>query len=247
MSKNSGISVNGIMLEEYVRDRELISEEIERINLIGEVNNRVFLNRHISPKYKETKEKNGRVKILGNFEKNHANFENFMIRQMKEEYKVSNLTLIILLCYEKDRFYSSADISDIIKEIADKNNIELTNLNPEPGVRLTLSVLYRKEISMYMERVKPNSTAPMEYRIVEDGLEKLSLEKALELSKNNLPRKSNQNMRVKTKKEIPVEKYPEVIESEKINKISKEIPSVVEKLKELGLQIVINGDVKIYF
>jgi hypothetical protein len=241
------ITVNGVMLSEFLRDKEQLSEEVRRNTLIREVKENVFRYNPLHARYREHKEKNGRVKILGNFEKNHANFENFMIRQMKEEYKVSNLTLIVLLCYEKDRFYSSSDISDIIKYIADKNNIELANLNPEPGVRLTLSVLYRKEISMYMERVKSNSTAPMEYRIVEDGLEKLSLEKALELSKNNLPRKSNQNMRVKTEKEIPVEKYPEVIESEKINKISKEIPSVVEKLKELGLQIVINGDVKIYF
>jgi hypothetical protein len=51
MGRND-ITVNGIVLPEYLKDKELIKDEIERTELFESQTDTIRLGRHLKPKYK---------------------------------------------------------------------------------------------------------------------------------------------------------------------------------------------------
>ena len=112
---HNDITVNGIILPEYLKDKELIKDEIERTELFESQTDTIKLGRHVKPKYESKKEKNGKVKILGNREKNRYNYERYLLNAIKSK-KLLDAIVIIMIAHPTETVLTTKIVADIINK-----------------------------------------------------------------------------------------------------------------------------------
>lgn len=86
-----GITVNGIKIDEFMKDKDEISEQIEREKLVSENTPEISVYRKSRERYKPHNEKNGKVRELNQKEINESVYEETMcklLRNMKYKHAI---------------------------------------------------------------------------------------------------------------------------------------------------------------
>lgn len=143
------IMVNGMMLNEYLRDNESIEEEVKSKEFIRQGFDGVALNRHIKEKYKSHKEKNGKVIHLGQIEINKAEY----VGRMKNAVsKYDSKAQLILYClnYEGDGYLKISKVGDEIVNFAKEHNINTNERKIRHALRSAMGWIRHSKLSEYL-------------------------------------------------------------------------------------------------
>jgi hypothetical protein len=182
MSVKNPITVNGIILSEYVKDNDSRISRIRGENLKKEGHDAVNLYNKPIIRHKKRKEKNGDVKIMGNYELNRQNYQNYLIQELKSTNSLTNLCVIVLLCGPDSEYHTSKSVSDILIKQTKKLNMPV-NERLEYAVRARLGAIKKSALADYMLLPKRKAGMPTFYSIRQETKDSLTIEKAIELSK----------------------------------------------------------------
>lgn len=137
------IMVNGMMIDEYLKDKELISEEDERKRLLRENTPDAHPYRKSRIRYKSKKEKNGKVKILNQNEMNKAMRIDKLIRSLRNndyyQFVVSEL-----VCGDNG-FLNNANLRDLVETISKEHSISIIK-HPLIPLRKALNSITNSEL-----------------------------------------------------------------------------------------------------
>jgi len=252
LSERHPITVNGIILDEFLRDNESLEEEIEAKKYISEATEKVFPNRYIKPKYKDKKERNGKVIILGQREKNIKMYETELEKTLKAN-NIPKAVIIILLCNQEHEWFSSKLITSIIEKKLKEINFVIRKL-VRGSVRQTIVHMNKNEIAQYIDkkeyyRSRANDYKPPDYRIKPEYLDTFTIEQAyaLYLSKQTKPEIKKQQVaqpipQEKTESMIETAQPMAVAESDDMNKL---LGKISDMIKSAG-GITLTGDIHIH-
>jgi hypothetical protein len=190
MSVKNPITVNGVILSEYIKDHDKIISRIRGETLKKEGNDKVSLYQKPKIRYKNHHEKNGEIKIMGNYELSIENYENYLKKELLGTNSLSNLCVIILLCDSRHEKYTSRIIGNILIEYSKKLNIPV-NKNLEFAVRARLGALKKSALADHMFIPKRKIGMPTYYSMSPQAKKSLTLEKALELAKTRKIKKDS--------------------------------------------------------
>lgn len=245
MSRKDGITVNGMMLNEFLRDKESIEDEIKSKKLIKDGFEKFVANKHIKAKYPPKKDKNGKVKILGKLEVNMMNFKEDLKRELSAK-KVLRCIVIVIVAHSEKRLYTTKEISDILIKFGKEHNI---NVNPNINwpVRSSLGTIRRSKLGDYIEYHKrDHKRNAAEIGLKSEYKSKFTTKEALEMVEiEQVQRVVNR----KTKKEdlqLSEKNENHVINLEETSVTNK----VVDELKKIssgdGPLFTIQGDIHIH-
>jgi hypothetical protein len=181
MSVKNPITVNGVILSEYIKDHDKIISRIRGETLKKEGNDKVSLYQKPKIRYKNHHEKNGEIKIMGNYELSIENYENYLKKELLGTNSLSNLCVIVLLCDSEHEYYTSLLISKILIKYAKKFDVPF-NRNLEFAVRARLGAIKKSVLSEYMSIPERKVGTATRYKLIPQA-KNLTLEKALELAK----------------------------------------------------------------
>jgi hypothetical protein len=181
MGRND-ITVNGIILPEYLKDKELIKDEIERTELFESQTDTIRLGRHLKPKYKSKKEKNGKVKILGNREKNRYHYERYLLNAIKSK-KLLDAFAIVMVAHPTETIFTTKIVADIINKFCMENNIVPISKSISHALRGRVGEIRKSELSNYMffweRNTSLNKSNILKYGIKETYLNELTIDEAI--------------------------------------------------------------------
>ena len=184
MNRNN-ITVNGKILDEFLKDNVSVKEDIEQKKLFREQTEDIRLGRHVKAKFKPLKEKNGEVKILGQREINIANFDRYLEKSLKEENILNSLT-IVLIAHPKQTVFTTNEVATIIDRHLKRYDIPILRSTGH-SLRGRLGLIRKSELSDFMVFYERNSfenkTNVMKYGIREDALNELTIDEAIELAR----------------------------------------------------------------
>ena len=179
------ITVNGVMLDEYLKDKTTIKEEIDAKKFIDDGFEKVVIKRLFKPKYKQHTEENGKVKILGNLEINIANFENDLKRELSAK-KIYNCIVIVLTAHSEQLLYETNEIAHILKTFGKKHHIEV-NKNVNWPIRSLLGTLKRSKLGQYLEFIDRKSyRQPTNFGYKKEFKANFTTKEAIKLSNEKL-------------------------------------------------------------
>jgi len=245
------IMVNGIMLNEYLRDNESIEEEVKSKEFIREGFDGVALNRHIKEKYKPHKEKNGKVIHLGQHEINRAEYETKMIESLKTYDSKAQLVLY-LLNYEGDDFLKISKIGDEVIKFVKKHNLVLNEKRIRHALRSAFGWFRHTDIFDYMihiDRNKPGNPDNTAIFKMKPEFRDLKSDDAIAMSRNKTSSR-NKNT-IDKNKSVKIQPTPAKEESIDIkplddNKLVENIISNIQKLSTgTGALFHFDGDLVI--
>lgn len=214
MRSKNAITVEGVMLDEFLKSHESISEDIERKKIIRDGNAPQNIYRHMKPRYKEAKEKNGKVRTLDIIEVNKEYYSEYLGKALKTNDLKEAFAVVVLCNYDK----SDMDIFFIAEEITkygNKNDIIISKKMPV-ALRAILGYIRKTVFSEYMYFASKRATESRQNRIFFGiNLKKakdLSLDDAIKLvkikntdvAKNS--EMSNKNNSIQIKKSEVIEK-----------------------------------------
>lgn len=213
MNERNSITVNGVILDEFLRSNESLEEEREAKKYISETE-KVFPNRYIKPKYKDKKERNGKVIILGQREKNIKMYETELEKTLKEN-NLPKAVIIILLCNQEHEWFYSKLITSIIEKKLKEINFVIRKV-VKSSVRQTIGHMNKNEIAQYIDkREYYRNTAvdykPPEYRIKPEYLDTFTIEQAYGLYSSKKTKTKIKEQQVD--QPIPQEKTESMIET----------------------------------
>lgn len=259
MTYKSGVTVNGVMLEEFVKDNEQIEEEVERARLIEETTEKIYLNRHIRSKHVTHKEPNGKVKVLSRLEISLTKYEPLLVSALKNyDY---HKAFIIIMMVERGKLIDLHKIADYIDNFSKDNSIEL-NPKIRRALRAKLGYVKKSELFDYMEymdRKDPkNKENYAKFKLDSEKAKDLTIEKALELGSSLRPgQKYNPGPKTKSENippvktsipETPVEeiKIPKEKQIDKIKSITDSVVSSITDIIKNGSLVTVQGDIHIH-
>jgi hypothetical protein len=181
MGRND-ITVDGVILPEYLKDKELIKDEIERTELFKSQTDTIRLGRHVKPKYESKKEKNGKVKILGNREKNKHNYERYLLKAIKSK-KLLDAFVIVMVAHPTETIFTTKIVADIINKFCMENNIVPISKSISHALRGRVGEIRKSELSNYMffweRNTSLNKSNILKYGIKETYLNELTIDEAI--------------------------------------------------------------------
>lgn len=137
------IMVNGMMIDEYLKDKELISEEEERKRLLRENTPDAHPYRKSRIRYKSKKEKNGKVKTLNQNEMNKAMRIDKLIRSLRNN-NYGQFVVSELVCGDNN-FLNNANLRDLVETISKEHSISIIK-HPIIPLRKTLNSITKSEL-----------------------------------------------------------------------------------------------------
>jgi hypothetical protein len=183
MGRND-ITVNDIVLSEYLKDKDLIKDEIERTELFESQTDTIKLGRHVKPKYESKKEKNGKVKILGNREKNKHNYERYLLKAIKSK-KLLDAFVIVMVAHPTETIFTTDFIAGSLDKICKENNIPVSK-SYSHVLRGRLGEIRKSNLSKYMFFIPKHSSAnpghSLKYGIKEEHKNELTIDEAIILA-----------------------------------------------------------------
>lgn len=173
------ITVNGIILEEFLKDTEIVKDFVDRERLVKE--NTTVISEYHKPRLKYShKEKNGKVRKLNAREVNMAQYEQRLTSALeRKEYKKALIN--VLLCNEKDKFLGNGDVARIFKDHIKKNNLKNTAQNLTSMVKWHMSKIMESELEQHVNY--DFNSYPESYRFKPESREVLLWQKCIDLSK----------------------------------------------------------------
>lgn len=241
MQKKDSITVNNIMLYEYLKSHETLKQEKERKRIINDGNDVVVLRKNIKPKYPQYKEKNGEVKILSQREKNKAMYEQNLKKALRnDDRKMAVFT--ILLSHPKKTVFTAKEFEELIDSFASKNNI-IAPENMSFSSRAILNSALHKKLSKYITitdrtRDSGGNLQPSKYSIKDEYLDTLTLQEVIKLNKIRLDDEIKKPVN-KVKKKRTDKPMQEVVKVEPKNIEPQEIKT--EKTTLEGLEGFLKG------
>ncbi|MGD8786304.1 MAG: hypothetical protein PVJ60_02685 [Phycisphaerales bacterium] len=183
MGRND-ITVNGIILPEYIKDKELIKDEIERTELFESQTDTIKLGRHVKPKYESKKEKNGKVKILGNRAKNRYHYKRYLLNAIKSE-KLLDAIVIMMMAHPTETIFTTKFIANSLDKICKENNMPVLKSSSH-ALRGRLGAIRKSNLSKYMfffhRQSSENPGHALKYGIKEKYLNELTIDEAINLA-----------------------------------------------------------------
>lgn len=154
------ITVNGVPLHEFLNENEPISDDEKRSRLFEQSRDKIFRYHSIKDKYEYT-EKNGKVKKLGKFEVNLANYKNEFKKQI-EAYNLNKIAVVILMVNAGKKI-DVKQAGEIVVNFSKEHNIKV-----KPTVRHSLRHIFgrlpKMKIGEYIEVFNMgNQKLPNEY------------------------------------------------------------------------------------
>lgn len=174
------ITVNGMILEEFLKDTEIVKDFVDRERLVKE--NTTVISEYHKPRlrYSIQKEKNGKVRKLNIREVNMAQYEQRLTSALeRKEYKKALIN--VLLCNEKDKFLGNGDVARIFKAHIKKNNLKNTAKNLTSMVKWHISKVMESELKQHVDY--EFYSYPESYRFKPESREVLLWQKCMDLSK----------------------------------------------------------------
>lgn len=183
MKSESGITFEGKKLEEYLVDKEQLISEFERKKLISETSDKKYLYHPSRIKQSEHKEKNGKVKHLGNREKNQAICE-AKLKEFIEKDDYRSACVVVLFGHPELTKFLITQIEDFINQVTAKFGMTQSK-NLKSRVRVHLSNIAKKSalnecIIFYPKR---NSMGRVHYEVRESCLNELTIDEAIEFAR----------------------------------------------------------------
>jgi hypothetical protein len=259
MGRND-ITVDGVVLPEYLKDKELIKDEIERTELFESQTDTIKLGRHVKPKYESKKEKNGKVKILGIREKNKYNYERYLLNAIKSK-KIHDAFVIILMAHPTETIFTTNLIADLLDKFYKKNNIPFSK-SYSHALRGRLGAIRKSNLSKYMfflpKKTSMNPSDSLKYGIKEEHLNELTIDEAINLAHERRKEFKDKNVLLNPERSVkknairPVIK-PSPVENSDLphpeapSNLISEIMNQLEKLQSDKKSIIkVEGDLHIH-
>lgn len=246
MSKK-GITVEGVMLEEYLKDNDELTEKIETEKLFKA--NTPTAKPYFKPRsrYDETIEKNGRVKILGQREINKAGQDSELIRLLKKK-RYKQACFVVLLCDEGDNFITPGHVGQRFLTISEMNGIKIVK-NLTSVCRWHIRNLLKTQLRHYLE----TNENKKKYKITNEGKDTLTFHKGYNLMNliagngkkdgkiDGIPKFQKVNEPVTEKVETETRgNTPKIISEEKFS-----LDKLLDAAKKLENLITVQGDLNI--
>lgn len=222
--KGKGITVNGIKLDEFLRDQEEISEQIEREKLIAETI--IDVNGYHKPRarFKPYNEKNGKVRHLERRELNESMYVDEMSKRLRNK-DYHGAIIIYFLCGGITKYVCQKDMRDEISAFAEKNDIKIVrNLQAATENKFR----HIRESVLFEDYFEYHGKMPVMYRMTDEGLNTLDPKTALQLAEK---RKSVSPKRSEPPKTQSVTQNVPVVSEEK-QKV-KEKPETQDNIKNI--------------
>lgn len=256
MANKSGITVNGVILEEFIKGNEQINEETERTKLIIDSVDRIYPDRHIKPKYKAYKEKNGKVRTLSALDISVTNYSSYLEKALKN--KDLHRSFIIVLALKHGKNISINDIADFIENFIANKDMQL-DPKMRHAMRAKLGYIKKSKLFEYMTYLdRKDSRNSLNYTVFSLDSEKakdLTIEKAVELGSILKPgMKYSPGPKIKTapksiqkpKPDMSSIKITEEKPTVKPNKIIDEVMGSISDVIKSGSLINVQGDIHIH-
>jgi len=176
------ITVNNVKLSEFLKDKGKIKDQVQREKLYAENSPDVARYQKPTEKFKAKAERNGKVKILNQYEINRAEFKQRLEKSLiRKEYR--NCVVICLLCADYNEYLNYRDISKKIAKVA-KNlpELKIKLKNIASTVNWHLSVILRSKMLPMIQSGEPEKSKYPSYRIAEEEKTKLTFYSAFKLS-----------------------------------------------------------------
>lgn len=228
------ITVNNVPLREFLNEHEPLSDEEKRSRVFKDAQEKVFKYHKSKPRF-DYAEKNGRVKRLSKYEINRENFEN----ELKKQIEAVNTTkmAIVVMMSEKDRFFTTIEVADMISFFAEQHDLEVSG-KLRHAMRMVVGSLARTELGKYIVcKDRKHNHAHNRYKFTEFLIENFTFEEAFAMQRNKVVKK------VYAQKEVVREEKKEENPTPIIEK-----PSTAISLKTLKQfpGITIQGDIHIH-
>lgn len=236
--KGKGITVNGIKIDEFLRDQEEISEQIEREKLIAETT--IEVNGYHKPRarFKPYNEKNGKVRNLERRELNESMYVDEMSKRLRNK-DYQGAIIIYFLCGGITKYVCQKDMRDEIIAFAKKNNIKIVK-----NLQATTENKFRRirKSVLFEDFFEYHGNMPVMYRMTEEGLNTLDPKTALRLAEKRKPESPKRSESPKTQ---PVTQNVPVVSEEK-PETQDNIQNIInEAIKALG-GMTYSGDIHIH-
>lgn len=245
------ITVNGVMIDEYLRDNESIEEETKGREYIQNAKEKIYLNYHKRPKYKETKEKNGEVIVLGQIEKNQAEFKQVLLETIKKKDYRGALVIVIVAEAGK-RLLTIGIAADYIYDFCKQEGIAISP-TVRHSFRASIGYIKKSKFSNYLiinnRNTKENSSNTMKFKLDAEKAKDLSFSDAIKFSKelkSGIPNRKQKIEPVKTQPIIkPIEsvKKPAMVTTDITSAILKALKDLSENNNSI---VTVSGDLHIH-
>ncbi len=244
------IKVNGIILPEYLKDREEIDAEIESKKFISEGFDQVKLHRHVKPKFSMHKEKNGKVKMLGTAELNRASFESDLAKALSEGILVKCVVIVLMAHSIEKRMYTQAEIVTILKRVGAKTGIPV---DPKIAGRLrpVFGRIKQSALKEHVDFMRKDKNSPSQIGIKEESRNKLKTKDAVVLT-TKLSASSKEKIKIARslrEESIKNKRLAASVPSQSVTQAESPVKSIVEgivavlnKSSQDGNLFTINGD-----
>lgn len=237
-----GITVDGVQLSEYLRDKESIQENIERNKLFNNSIDNHNLNRYVKPKYRDRKEKNGKVIRLSQLEINKQNYEPYL-KQALEDKKYNDAFVISLVYHYDEEYVDLPQLIKFIEKFAKSRNIPLVK-GFGHGLRATAGHVRRNELKQYLyfldRKNSKNKANRLMFGIDIQKAKDLNIDDFLDLahtpSRTNI-QKSRRKLNQNPTPEIKINTLPD-IEADNLDNISKQDRKEPSELNSLTTNII---------
>lgn len=248
---SKGITVNGVMLEEYVKDTESIEEQTEREKLINENSPKNTSYSKPRERFKPTNEPNGKVKVLSQREINEIAFEEELSRELKSNDYKRAIVIFFMGCGWDD-YFSQKQMRDEIKSIAEKRGIKLVK-HLQPAIERQFIKLRKSQF--FTDFLEKKSIHPIRYKLSDFALESYDFKTAIRLSdlpytkefssKKAVTPEPTPFERVPPKQELPKQESTETAPSE-ITARKFDLDGVVKRIISASREINFSGDIHIH-
>lgn len=228
--KNDGITVNGIILDEFLKDKDAIEEQIEREKLVSENTPETSVYYKPRERYKPHNEKNGKVRKLDQKEINESIYEETMCKQLRN-MKYKHAIAIFFMASGHTGWVTQRMIREEFIRICDKHNIKITKyLQPV----ISKHFIFLRDSKLFADHFEIKQGNPLKYRMDDSILDKYNLDTIVKLSDKAAPKPAP---KPKAKPEINLPIRKDISEEVKVEK-------EVENDKQISIGGVINEAIK---
>ena len=232
--KSEGITVNGIILDEFLKDKDAIEEQIEREKLVSENTPQTSVYYKPRERYKPHNEKNGKVRKLDQKEINESIYEETMCKYLRN-MKYKQAIAIFFMASGNTGWITQRMIREEFIRICDKYNINITKyLQPV----VSKHFIFLRDSKLFADHFEIKQGNPLRYRMNDDILDKYNLDTVIKLSDKPAPKPAPEPVpKPKAKPEINLPIRKDISEEVKVEK-------EVENDKQISIGGVINEAIK---
>jgi hypothetical protein len=259
-------TINGITLEEHLKSKESIEEEIERTKLFSEVQPTVHANYKPRLRYKDHTERNGKVIHMSLYEINKRNLDN-ALKELSNNRDWVGCVAAVIFAHPDKQVLTGNDIVDYLRNFEKKHGSKIHFSSN--GLRRYFGLLRKSDAAqdMIFTHQNPGYNRKTTYEFTDEARNNLHIDDIVKSANTPGPLVEYINVKSKPKPEpepkIEMSEYydtsePEV-NTEPVNKIDlSELPpqysqpdepvDVTKTLLDIikNLSITITGDIHIY-